>query len=359
MILRELYLKDFRNYEELALRDINPKLNLIVGENAQGKTNLIEAIYFLSCGRSFRSATEERLIKEDSSAAHMAAIYETASGKGKIEAALFNDKKRSIKLNGIPIRKMSEIIGRLNTVVFSPEDMKTVKESPSLRRRLLDIEISKLSPSYYISLQRYAAALKDKNILLKDDRPSFELIDICNEQLAEEGSKIIKKRKEFIDNISAYAAGFHSFLTDERETMSLRYRASADTEEIKRSLSERLTINFKRECEQGISLIGPHREDFDISINGRDAKLMSSQGQQRTAMISIKLACAEAANYFCSERPILLLDDVFSELDKKRVDRLMYLAEKFQVFITSADIESFQRLENGNLIKVSNGRIFY
>lgn len=358
MILNELHLKDFRNYEDLVIKDINPNLNLIVGENAQGKTNLIEAIYFLSCGRSFRTATEDRLIRENCKSAYMMTVYETALAKGKIEAALFNNKKRSIKLNGLPVRRMSEIIGRLNTVSFSPEDMKTVKESPSLRRKLMDIEISKLSPSYYVTLQRYFSILKEKNILLKKDKPAYELIDIYNSQLIDEAEKIILKRREFLESINNHSALYYSFLTDNKEKMTLRYRSSADINNIKESLKERIKLNFKRECEQRISLIGPHREDFDIFIDDRDARLMASQGQQRTAMISIKLACAEAAYDFCGERPLLLLDDVFSELDKKRVERLMYSAEKFQVFITSVDIESFQQLKNGKIIKVSEGKIF-
>lgn len=358
MIVKKLLLKDFRNYEELSLTDIDPKINLILGENAQGKTNLIEAIYFLSCGRSFRSATEERLIREGCSAAYLKAEYETASSRGKMEAALFHDKKRSVKINGVAVRKMSEIIGRINTVVFAPEDMKTINESPSLRRRLVDIEISKLSPSYYVSLQRYMAALKEKNRLLKEERPSFDLIDLYNMQLAEHGAKLIRKREEFLNHIGAHACEIHSYLTDNTENLLIKYRPSAEVEEAQRSLSERLTANFSRECDQRISVIGPHREDFDIFINERDAKLMASQGQQRTAMISIKLACAKTAVEYCSEKPVLLLDDVFSELDKKRAERLMNVADDFQVFITSADAESFHGLKNGKIIKVSAGRIF-
>lgn len=358
MILRELFLKDFRNYEELLLTDIHPRLNLIIGDNAQGKTNLVEAIYFLSCGRSFRQATEERLIRENAQAAQLRAVYETASGRGKLEAALFNGKNRSVRLNGVPVRRMSEVIGRLNTVVFAPEDMRTVKESPTLRRRLMDIEISKLFPSYYVALQRYSAALKEKNRLLKDNEPDFSLIDVYNIQLAEQGAAIIQKREEFLKCISKHAKDAHAFLTDGKEELLVKYRPSAELFETRRSLYERISINFKRECEQRIALIGPHREDFDIVINGRDAKLMGSQGQQRTAMISIKLACAQAADDFCFERPVLLLDDVFSELDNNRADRLMHLSEKFQVFITSTALTGKYAPQNAKIIKVSSGQIF-
>lgn len=358
MILRELYLKDFRNYEELLLTELDARLNLIIGDNAQGKTNIVEAIYFLSCGRSFRQATEERLIRENADAAKLRAVYETASGRGKLEAALFNGKNRSVRLNGVPVRRMSEVIGRLNTVIFAPEDMRTVKESPSLRRRLIDIEISKLFPSYYVALQRYSAALREKNRLLKEPAPDAALIDVYNIQLAEQGSVIIEKREQFLKCIAAHAARFHSVLTDDAETLNLKYRPSADLGDIGNSLLERMTLNFNRECEQRTALIGPHREDFDIVINGRDARLMASQGQQRTAMISIKLACAEAANDFCEERPVLLLDDVFSELDKNRAERLMHLSENFQVFITSTAMTGIHTPENAKIIKVSNGRIF-
>ena len=358
MILTELALNNYRNYKRAEISSLSHSINLILGENAQGKTNLLEAVYFLSCGRSFRTSSDQKLIREGSEGAYLKAAYKTAYSSGKIEAALLSDKKKSIKLNGIPVKKMSDVIGRLNTVLFAPEDLKTVKEAPSLRRRLIDIEISKLSPLYYVTLQRYASAVKEKNVLLKERQPSFEIIDAYNEQIALYGSKIIEKRREYLRLLSSLSSTEHEKLTGGKEALTIRYKSCAEGEDIYNELKEKLTVGFEREKINNVSLIGPHREDLEILINGADSKTMASQGQQRTAMISVKLACAYAAKRLSGETPVLLLDDVFSELDNKRIERLLSSVENFQVFITSTDLRADLESLTGKIIKVVNGSIF-
>ena len=249
------------------------------------------------------------------------------------------------------------MIGRINTVIFSPEDLKTVKESPTLRRRLIDIEIAKLSPSYYTALQGYQAALKEKNLLLKADKPDFTLVDVYNGQLISYAKVIIKKRAQFFETLCKYSSHYHKLLTDNAEELNLRYRPCAELEDIEGSLNEKLVAGFQRECEQRMALIGPHREDFDIIIDEKEAKLMASQGQQRTAMISIKLACAAAADDYAGELPVLILDDVFSELDKKRRERLLGLAENFQVFISTTEIGAINKRVSGKISVVTKGQL--
>lgn len=358
MIIEKLVLKDFRNFSSLVFDDLSPAVNLLVGENAQGKTNLIEAVNYLSCLKSFRGAGEAQLIREGCKSAYLAVSYRMASHGGKVEAALFSGEKRSVKVGGIPIRRVGELMGVINTVVFAPEDLKTVKESPSLRRRLLDMEISKIRPLYYADLQRYAICIKQKNRLLKEQRVDDALLDTFNETAAEAGAKIIRRRAKFVEMLAKEAAAIHAQLTDGGEKLEISYKGCVEGENLQEALIHKLAENREREKELRVSLIGPHREDLSIQVNGRDSKLYSSQGQQRTAMLSIKLACAQIAWHSTGERPVILLDDVFSELDISRRERLLSIIKKNQVFITSTDISGIKDVRGAKIFKVSGGQIF-
>lgn len=358
MVIKRLKIKNFRNYEQLNLAELDPGINVLFGNNAQGKTNLLEAIYYLSCAKSFRSGSDAKLIREGCSFSLLSAEYKLASHAGQVEAALLQNGKKSIKINGMPIRKISEMLGVINAVIFAPEDLRTIKESPGLRRRLMDMEISKIRPSYYVDLQQYLIALKNKNKLLKDHSAKKELIEVYNEALIEYGSRIIQKRSQFIHMLANYAGMTHTELSGGEE-LKIIYRSSVDEKQISESLRKKVESVYQREREVGISLVGPHRDDLLILMNQKDAKEYASQGQQRTAMLSIKLACSEIAHWATGESPIILLDDVFSELDKTRRERLLSFVKKNQVFITAADMAGIESARGLKLFEVSEGHIFY
>lgn len=336
MVIKSIKLRNYRNIEKLESAAFSENKNIIVGENAQGKTNFIEAINYLSCAKSFRTANDEQLIREGEEAAFLGCTYSRRDHNGKIEASVKKGGKKSILVNGVPISRVSELLGKINTVVFAPEDLRTLKESPGLRRRLIDIEISKVKPSYYTELQQYNAVIKNKNLVLKHKNPDKTLLEVYNDAIISHSKKIIELRASYIEKLSKYASAFHSMLNN-AELLELRYRSCCDASNVLESITQRLNSYYESEIEKGFSLVGPHREDIDIVINSKQAKLFGSQGQQRSAMISIKLAVARIAYESTGEYPILLLDDVFSELDTKRAAALFSAAENMQVFITAAE----------------------
>ena len=342
----------FADEKKTVRYEFSPGKNIIVGENAQGKTNFIEAINYLSCLKSFRTASEEQLIREGCDAAYLACEYKRRDHNGKIEAMLHKGGKKSIRVNGLPIQRVSELLGKINTVIFAPEDLRTLKESPGLRRRLIDIEISKVRPSYYTSLQQLNSILKNKNTVLKQKLPDRTLIEVYNDAIVAHAEKIVSMRAAYIEKLSKYAAESHRMLNGSEE-LKIRYRSCCDPANIKATLSEKLAAVLESERERGFCLTGPQREDFEILINEKPAKLFGSQGQQRSCMISIKLAVARIAYESTGEYPILLLDDVFSELDTKRAAALFSAIENMQVFITAAEYRS--GFEKHNCLFMSSG----
>ena len=334
MVVTGLQLLNFRNYEALQLDDFDPNLNILYGDNAQGKTNMIEALYFLSTGKSFRDYSDTRLIRYGSDKAYLRLNYDTSQMRGKLEALLYSEGKKSIKVNGLAIKRLSELLGNAVTVLFSPEDLKTVKESPGLRRRFMDMELSKINPSYYVSLQNYLTVLKNRNKLLKLKSQDATLFSVYHEKMAEEAEKLIGRRMRFVRMLNKHAEKTHLELTENKEMLKIRYKCSADPESVRQSLLEKWNKSLGREMEAG-TLYGPHREDLEIYINDEDTKIFASQGQQRTAMLSLKLAVVQIIKETLGQTPILLLDDVFSELDQKRRKLLVETIKGVQVFITT------------------------
>ncbi len=354
MIIKELLLNNYRNIEYLEINNISKDKNIIVGDNAQGKTNIIEAINYLSCAKSFRSVSENMLIRETYDTAFLKCSYIRKDSSGKIEAKIFKDKRKSISINGMPISRVSELLGTINTVVFAPEDMKVLKESPGLRRHMIDIEISKIRPSYFIYLQQLYSLIKNKNKILKEYLPDKTLLEVYNEEIVKLSEQIIRIRADYIKDLSVIANRYHSELNNS-EQLSIKYRCCCDINNVKENLYNRLINAYELEKEKRFCLVGPHREDIDIIINGKQAKLFGSQGQQRTAMISIKLAVAELAYNKTGEIPILLLDDVFSELDTGRANSLFNAINNVQVFITAAEYrDSFK---NHQCFYINDGKI--
>jgi len=338
LYIENIALKGYRNYLNKAV-EFSRGVNIFKGENAQGKTNLLEAVYFLSCGKSFRTQKDSDLINFSQEKAYLKAGFCNAGGTGTVEALLQRDGKKSMKLNGQPVKRLSELFGQFLTVVFSPEELKVIKESPSLRRRFIDMELGKLRPAYIYDLQRYEKAMQSKNALLKSNMKEEQvkkLASVFNLQLAEYGEAIIKRRIKYIQVLNEKAKAIHENLAGGREQMGIRYQPCVDTANIREALYRALEESIKAEIENGFTMVGPHREDFIFTIDQRDAKVFGSQGQQRSALLSVKLATAQLIREALKERPVVLLDDVLSELDIHRQMALLQLLGDMQILITTA-----------------------
>ncbi len=337
MYLSSLVLKNFRSYENLTA-SFSDGINILQGRNAAGKTNVLEAVGFLSIGKSFRTQKEAECIKEGAQTAYIKGGIEKKEGRLHVEALISAFEKKSLKINGQPVKKMGELFGNFIAVVFSPEDLKVLKESPSLRRRFVDMEISKLKPAYFYELLEYGKALAQKNALLKSRMAEHQLkklVTIYNEQLAAHGARIIATRQAFLTRLDEISRAVHADIAG-GETLSLRYKYSAGGDDIAAALFEKMDKSLPSEIEQGFCLYGPHREDFIVSLNKDEVKAYSSQGQIRTAMLSLKLATFEIARSDFGESPVLLLDDVFSELDMARQSALLERIRGAQCFLTTA-----------------------
>ena len=337
MHLKQLLIKKYRSYEHLDVQ-FDSGINILEGENAAGKTNVLEAIGFLSFGKSFRTQKDAECIRFENESAYIKGTIEKRQGTLVMESLIMRDGKKSLKVNGEPARRMGELFGNFVAVVFSPEDLKVLKESPQLRRRFMDMEISKLRPAYFFELQEYGKALGQKNALLKSRmKPEqlSKLVSVFNEQLSAHGEKIIKARREFLERLEQKAKEVHEHLSGGEE-LSLKYRCSVSADDIASALLEKMSAALSSEIEQGFCMHGPHREDISVAINGSEIKAYSSQGQIRTAMLSLKIATLLIAMDDFEETPVLLLDDVFSELDYARQNALLGYAKGVQCFITSA-----------------------
>jgi DNA replication and repair protein RecF len=337
MHLSSLTLRNYRSYTSLTAR-FAEGVSILQGRNAAGKTNILEAIGFLSYGKSFRTQKDAECIKDGSETAYIKGGIVTKQGALSIETLISGTEKKSLKVNGQPVKKMGELFGNFIAVVFCPEDLKTLKESPSLRRRFIDMEISKLHPAYFYELQDYNRALAQKNALLKSRIPEGQLkklVTIFNEQLAQHGERIIKARQEFLGRLHDVGRDIHKDLSG-GEALELKYRSSASGPDIRQALFDKMDKSLTSEIEQGFCLYGPHREDFSVSLGGAEIRAYSSQGQLRTAMLSLKLATFDIARADFGESPVLLLDDVFSELDEARQAALLMRVKDAQCFITTA-----------------------
>ena len=368
LYVKELNLINFRNYSRFHT-DFNSKYNIIYGKNAQGKTNILEAIFLCSSGRSHRTKKDAELIKFEENSYYVKLKVNRDHTENEIEFFCSKTEGKKIKINSIPVKKNVELMGKLNTVMFSPEDLSIIKGSPSERRRFIDIAISQIKPSYFYNLQRYKKILAERNYLLKDIGKNSKFkssLEIWNESLADTGSKIIKERKSFIENLNEIVKSKHKELTAENETLNIQYQPSVKIDsnwnlnEIKDAFLKSLEEYFDREIKNSNTLIGPQRDDISIFVNGNDVKLYGSQGQQRTVVLSIKLSEVEIVQSLTGELPVLLLDDVFSELDEKRQQYLIENIKGMQVFITTTEKELVKFYENTSeisLYEIENGKI--
>lgn len=359
MTLKKLVLNDFRNYDSVCV-DFDKGVNVIFGNNAQGKTNLLEAIYFCSIGKSMRTNKEREVIKMGKEFAKVKVELEQNNLKRTIEIVFSKKNKKTIKINGIPIHKMGELMGELPCVFFSPDGLKLIKESPEDRRRFMDIAISQTSKNYFYLLGKYEKILDQRSKLLKSSS-SLDVIKnsvfIWNEQLSEIGSKIIFCRINFLKALSPFAELAHTYLTNNDEKLKLSYNGTVgeNVDEIKKILLSSLEKNLEKDFKLGFTSVGPHRDDIKILVDDIDIKAYGSQGQQKTTALSMKLAELEIIKNQTGKMPILLLDDVFSELDPKRRKRLLKFCEKTQTLITCTDLS--ENDEFNKKIHINNAKI--
>ncbi len=365
MNINSLILTDFRNYEKEKI-EFSPYTNIIYGNNAQGKTNLLEAVSMLSHGRSSRAKSDRELIRFGEQRACIEAELESGVRVHSVCMRVLKNGKKQIKVNDVPIAKLSMLMNYFNTVMFSPEDLDLIKGSPSVRRRFLDLAISQMLTGYLSTLIEYSKALVQKNSMLKQLRAhgktSDELLSVWNAQLCRTGVKLMKYRKDFIGKLNCFAEDIHSQISMEK--LVIAYAPSMDyTECDEKTAYERmlgkLEENQRREIENGASLYGVHRDDIKIMINGNDAKMFASQGQQRTAVLSMIMAQTEYIYSVKDEYPVLLLDDIMSELDKSRRAFLSQRIKDKQVLITCTDADLVNTSDNVRLFEVKNGKIIF
>lgn len=346
MHLASLQLLHFRNYSELSAR-FSPGLNVIFGDNAQGKTNLLEAIAFLATGKSHRTSRDQELIQEGHTALTARAAVERRTGELGLELTLGHDSRKQLKINGIAEKKIARLVGNLAVVFFSPDDLQLLKGSPAGRRRFLDIELSQISQTYLYHLMSYNRTLAQRNTLLKQDPVDPALLSIYDDQLLQSGAELVVRRAEAVRRLSILAAQYHGLLSEGKEVLRLEYQSQgAEPEqapgapEVFERLLSQMQQRRREEIRRQITLVGPHRDDVGFWINERDARLYGSQGQQRTAVLALKMAELQFMAEELGEYPVLLLDDVASELDPHRRHYLLNaVREGIQTFVTCTDLD--------------------
>ncbi len=355
MVIKSLELENFRNYGNLFI-EFDEGTNILTGENAQGKTNILEAIYLCSTSKSHKGQKDGEIIKFGNEEGHLRTILNKKGEDLRIDMHLRKGKSKVIALNMEKLKKTSELIGILNVVLFSPEDLNIIKGGPAYRRTFVDMQICRLDSSYVFNLSNYNKIIDQRNKLLKDIyfQPALkETLFIWDSQLQSYGSQVIKKRKEFIKELNEIVKKIHLRLTGNKEDIEIVYEP--DTEEDK--IEEVLRSNAERDLKSKMTSSGPHRDDYVININGIDARKFGSQGQQRTLALSLKLAEIEIIKNKTGENPILLLDDVLSELDSNRQNMLLESIDEIQTIITCTGLDDFinERFKIDKVFRVNNG----
>ena len=363
--IESLNLKGFRNYSDEKI-NFSKNYNIIYGENAQGKTNIIEAIFLCASGRSHRTSKDSELLNINSNNYSIRLDSIKNSEPLSIEIIHEKDKKKIIRINQVPLKKIGNLMGNLLAVIFSPEDLAVINEGPSQRRRFIDITLSQIKPSYFYDLQQYNRILLQRNSLLKEMQINKSLsntLDIWNIKIAETAARIMKTRYEFINRLRRHAQNYHSILSSSNENMRMDYSSSIEIDEYEdvEKIKDIIIKEFERikyiEAKRGTTLKGPHRDDYEIYINDLNVKSFGSQGQKRTVILSIKLSELQIIREETGEFPVLLLDDVMSELDYKRREILFDCINNIQTFITCTDRDIFNKKEFKDIlfVNVKNG----
>ena len=366
MVVRSIFLEGFRNYRCSTAR-FSDGVNVIVGKNAQGKTNLLEAVHFMSSGRSFRSAGERDLIAFGGEGARIKAEITSGGREQTLEARFFHGRRRELSANGAKLKKASELAGRLTAVLFGPDDLDMIKDGAAIRRRMMDQCLSQLRPGYASALSEFGRLYEHKTRILRDHRekPSLlELLDDFDTRLAEQSARLIYYRSAFAGILSRKAAAIHGEFSGGAEELAIRYKtvggmdaAGKKPEQLLPELLEHQKGHRRAELSSGLCLSGAHKDDLEIDVNGAPARKFASQGQARTAAVSIKLAERDIHRDESGEYPVLLLDDVLSELDATRQGFVLGRIASGQILITCCDESSVPAAPGAAVLKIENGRI--
>lgn len=357
MIIKSIELKNFRNYEDLNI-SFDEGTNIFYGDNAQGKTNILEAAYLSGTTKSHKSSKDKEMIRFGEQEAHIRTVVVKREKEYQIDMHLKHNRSKGIAINRVPIKKASELFGILNMVFFSPEDLNIIKNGPSERRRFLDSELCQLDKIYLADLTNYNKILNQRNKLLKDMvyRPDLaDTLFVWDLQLAETGKKIISRRKQFVKELNEIVHGIHYKISGGREELLIQYEPSVD-ESI---FNEELVRVRERDKKQCMTSVGPHRDDLLFSIRDVDIRKFGSQGQQRTSALSLKLSEIELVKRSIHETPVLLLDDVLSELDSNRQNYLLNSIYDTQTMITCTGLDEFvrNRFQINKVFQVVNGTV--
>lgn len=362
MRVKSLLLRNYRNYEYLDLK-FTHNLNIFIGQNAQGKTNIIEAIHVGAMGRSHRTTTDNELIRWQQPGGSVGILFSRHDIENTLNFKLINDQNKEILLNGHNI-KMRELIGHFNAVMFSPEDLMLIKGMPVGRRKFLDSEISQANPVYYRQLLQYNRLVSQRNNLLKkirEHKAKPEMLDMWDEQLAVSAAVIVDKRLSAVKKLAMLANLMHRKITNSKENLTMTYQQHGLDEQpdkLEEWYKQQLAQNRNQDIARGSTSIGPHRDDLVFSVNGINLRNFGSQGQQRTGVLALKLAEIEFIKSETGEYPVLLLDDVMSELDASRREQLLsFIKDRIQTFITATEPKYFSENKFGKYYSVVDGRV--
>ncbi|MHB0884779.1 MAG: DNA replication/repair protein RecF [Bacillota bacterium] len=382
MRLKRLQLHDFRSFPTLDLT-LDGQVNVFVGGNAEGKTNALEAVYLLATGRSHRVARDRELVRWGAPSFLVRGDFASLAGAVQVEVGFSTEGRKVLRLNGVAKRRLSDLIGQARVVLFAPEDLELVKGAPEVRRRYIDLQLSQMSPTYYHHLAAYHRVLDQRNRLLKGGPRAEEMgLPVWDEKLIGHGAEVIRRRLEAVERLAAWASDAQRQVSGGQEELNVSYQSSLvgdgqhsarevpaterDPDSLARAFRRRLERLRPAEIERGMTLAGPHRDDLRLEINGQEARLFSSQGQQRTAALALKLAEVEFMTADGGDPPLLLLDDVLSELDKKRRGLLLETVGRVQTIITGTDGAplaghlavdvAFYNVTRGNITPAGEGR---
>lgn len=339
MYIESIELNNYRNYREVKV-DFGRNTNILYGNNAQGKTNILESIYMAATTKSHRGTKDRDIIRIGEDESHIRLFVNKKDVSHKIDMHLRKNKNKGVAIDGIPIHRAMELYGLLNVIFFSPEDLSIIKNGPAERRRFMDLELCQISRLYYQNLSSYNKILNQRNNLLKQiyyDKSLLDTLDVWNMQLVDYGSRIIKERRNFIHMINDIIGDIHGRLTSGKEKLEIIYEFNVDEDNFDRILQEKMDTDLRYSSTQS----GPHRDDISFMINGIDARKYGSQGQQRTVALSLKMAEIKLVKKIINDNPILLLDDVMSELDTSRRDSLIEEIRDIQTIITCTGYDDF------------------
>ncbi len=357
MIINKLELCDFRNYQ-ISQFEFDDNTNILYGDNAQGKTNVLEAIFLAGTTKSHKNSKDNEMVRVEASEAHIRMSMTKADIHHKIDVHLKKHGSKGIAIDGVTVKKSSEVMGLCNIIVFSPEDLNIIKNGPSERRRFINMELSQIDKMYLHYLTKYNKVLNQRNNLLKQisfDSKLLDTLDIWDMQLVENGIEIMKARDEFIRKLNEMMKGIHHRLSGGKEDILVEYEPNVATD----YFSEKLFLARDKDLYQGTTSVGPHRDDIRFQIDDKDIRKYGSQGQQRTTALSLKLSEIEIVKEVVGETPVLLLDDVLSELDRKRQNYLLESIKGIQTIITCTGLEEFieNKVNISRTFEIENGTI--